>query len=1091
MKPKLIPLAILLLAGLIALCAAGLLTDGSLDYVSAGDIPLASIVISEICAKNDTIIEDNTDKHYDYIELYNLGEAVNLAGYTLTDGTRRSDPFGDFYLPAGGYRVIFLDNDVTGFALSSTGGDCIQLLDPYGRIVFQTSTSAMGADQVMLYDSDGTYLLSYMASPGFPNDAAGVAAFREGAEATDSPLVISEILTRNQSALPDENGVYSDAIELYNRSETEIQLGLYCLTDNPAARFRFRLPDRVLAPGEYLVIFCDSLNYTADSGVVHANFSLSVGETLMLTGPDGSYAAQEIFLTADNTSLVLTEEGSYKPMAVSMGYPNTEEGIALCAKATLDETLPLVINELLLSSAGVPYQGAFLDVVEICNISDKKVSTEGWYLSDGGNPYAYTLPKETLSPGEVMVIVCSQENTGFALSDGETVRLTAPSKLHAPTVPCVSAESGMSVQRISEGYDLAFPSIGYENNEEGQLAFTNGSTSSGLMISEVMSANKSYLRGPYATTCDWVELYNGSKETIDLSGYSLSDDTEALFMLPQILLEPGQYQIVLLSQDTRNLISGYPILPFSLAATGEQLYLCSVDSVVDYLNVPSLEQDTSFGRSSDGQIAVLEKVTPEKQNSAASSISAVPTAVTAQGIYNDVVSLDVTLCGEGTIYYTTDCSKPTRRSTPYTGAITLQKSTVIRAICIEPGKTASDVLNLTYLINENHALPVVSLVTEPDNLWSSTTGIYVAGGDLEEGTRDRSANYFQDWEKEASVSFFELDGTGFTGPCGIKIYGSNSRKQPKKSLSVLFRGSYGLSELNYPLFGDAGVDTYESFILRAGGQDAFWSRIRDELITSIAAEQTDIAVQKYRSVVVYLNGEYYGLHHLREKISEHYVAANYNVPAETVTLAEGNGTKATSFKELVNYASTHNLSNQAYFDELATMMDIPQYTDYIIAEICIANRDNSNIRFFTYEGGKWTWILYDTDLAFIHFGDDTVTQHLSLDWPNEGNYTSVVLINALLRNKDYRDMFLSRMAWQINNIWTEENINAHVQQLVAQVDPVMDRECARWQTSRSKWEGYIENIYKFARLRTSYLIPYIQDYFDLTDAQMRQYGFPI
>ena len=122
------------------------------------------------------------------------------------------------------------------------------------------------------------------------------------------------------------------------------------------------------------MVFCDSLNYLAPTGEIHANFSLSVGETLMLTGPDGSHAAMDIFLTADNTSVALEGNG-YRSMAPSLGYPNTEEGAALCAAATLDETLPLAISEVLLSGSGVPYNGAFRDVVEICNVSDSAVST--------------------------------------------------------------------------------------------------------------------------------------------------------------------------------------------------------------------------------------------------------------------------------------------------------------------------------------------------------------------------------------------------------------------------------------------------------------------------------------------------------------------------------------------------------------------------------------------------------------------------------------------------------------------------------------------------------------------------------------------
>ena len=691
-----------------------------------------------------------------------------------------------------------------------------------------------------------------------------------------------------------------------------------------------------------------------------------------------------------------------------------------------------------------------------------------------------------------MVIVCSQETTGFGLSDGEVLRLTAPSYLHAPTVLCSTPEDGMSIQRVSEGYDFDAVSLGFENSEKGIISYANSLAENSLIINEVMTSNKSYLRGPYATTCDWVELYNGTKEAVDLSEYTLSDDPDAIGIhsLPQITLDPGEYQILLLSEDSRNLINGYPILPFSLSASGEPLYLEQNGTVVDYVFIPALDQNASFGRAKDG-FAVLNTPSPGSENGEVARISEKPATLTAQGVYDDVASLNVVLCGNGPIYYTTDCSKPTKNSKLYEDGITLDRTTVVRAICIEDGKVASGVLDLIYVINEDDALPVVSIITNPQNLWSDSSGIYVAGGGRPEGTLDPTNNYFQDWERAATVSFFDSDGSGFTAPCGIKIYGSHSRKEDKKALSVLFRSNYGLSELDYPLFGDEGVDTYESFILRASGQDAFWSRMRDVLITSIAAEQTDIAVQKYRAVVLYLNGEYWGLHYIREKISEHYVAANYNVSADTVTLAEGHGSSVKAYRDLLTYARTHDLSQQIYFDEIGTMMDIPQYTDYIIAQVCIANGDNSNIRYFTYEGGKWTWILYDTDLAFIHTNGNTVLGHLSLGEAGTGSDVSAVLVQSLFKNKDYRDYFLERMAWQINNIWTEENISTHITAMVALIEPVMEKECARWDCSFSRWMGYVDSLYNFAKVRTDYLLPYIQDYFDLSDAEMRQYGFTL
>ena len=1081
--------AFILIAALLALCITALIFDGSTRLPAQGDAPLAQIIISEICAKNDTIIEDSTDKHRDYIELYNPGEALNLAGYTLTDGTRHSEPLGDFYLPAGGYRIIFLDNDTTGFALSSTGGDCIQMLDPYGRIVVQTSTSAMGSDQVMLYDSDGTYLLSSMASPGFSNDATGVAAFREGSQAEEAPLVISELLTRNQSAVPDENGVYADAIELHNNSADNIQLGLYCITDNPESRFRYRLPDKVLAPGDYLVVFCDSLNYIAENGYIHANFSLSVGETLMLTGPDGSYSALDIRLTADNTSLALTEDGSYEPMAVSLGYPNTEDGALLCADAILDENLPLAINELLLSSAGVPYEGSFRDVVEIRNISDAAVSTEGWYLSDGGDPYAYSLPKEKLSPGEVMVIVCSQETTGFALSEGEVLRLTAPSLFHAPTVTCVTPEPGMSTVLLSEGYGTDYPSLGYDNTEDGQLSWQKDNIPEGLMISEVMTANESYLRGPYATTCDWVELYNGSKETIDLSGYSLSDDPDVSHMLPQILLEPGQYQIILLSENTRNLIAGYPVLPFSLAAVGEQIYLTGNGCAADYLQIPRLSQNTSYGRTGNGLPSILENVTPGKVNGDAAPVSDMPETLTAQGVYDDVDSVEVVLCGEGTIYYTTDCSVPDSSSRQYTGPITLTETTVIRAVSVEEGKAFSDVLDLTYVINENDTLPVVSLVAEPDDLFSYASGIYSKGPNA--GSYPYfGANFFQDWERKATVSLFELDGNGFTAPCGIKIHGNFSRAQSKKSFAVMFRGYYGTAELSYPLFSEDGLDTYEAFVLRAGGQDFYQANMRDELFTSLAADYTDLAVQKYRPVVLYLNGKYWGVYYIREKINEHYIAGNYNVPADTVIMGEQNGHDGDMYTTLVDYARTHNLARAEHYEYVCSQMNVEQYMDYIIAEICIGNQDNSNIRYFTYPGESWRWIFFDTDLSMRSARYDSVSEHLNPDGTAALDYISTDLINALLKNPDFKKAFLQRTAWQLNTIWTEQNINARIDEIQQAISADMERDCLRWEEhTYAQWQHQVTYLRKIAADRARYVSMYIQNYFGLSNAQMKAYGF--
>ena len=700
MQKRNIFLAAVLAACLAVSCVAALMLEIPEDI--SADTPTARLIFSEICARNESIITDNAGRYRDYIEIYNPGEDLNLAGYVLTDGSFKSAPLGEFWIPGGGYRILFLGDENVGFGLASSG-DCIQLLDPLGRIVVQTNTAAMGTDQVMLYDN-GTYLLSAHASPGFPNSMEGVTAFREGSVSNDLPLVISEVLAQNSSSLPDEQGRYCDVVELYNRSDSPVRLGGWCLSDSVRQRLCWRLPDVTLQSGEYLLIFCDGDSYVSDSGTVHAGFGLSLGETLCLTDPTGSYSLLDISFPGEDTSLSLTENDTYEAADVSLGYPNTEEGSLLFAQSRVNQQAELAISELLLSSAGVPYEGAFRDVVEIRNISSQAVSTEGWYLSDGGDPYAYALPQKQLKPGECLVVICDKETTGFGLSRGEYLRLTGPDYRHGPLLSCNVQEMYKSIALLEgdTAYTCAPVSLGYPNTDEGQGLYAEKQAPQGLMLSEVMTGNRSYLPGAYGTTCDWVELYNPTKKDILLSDYYLSDDPDELrtYSLPAVTLAPGEYYVILLSEDSHNLRKGYEVLPISLSSEGEGLYLSDNANITDYLLIPQLEIDTAWGRKDD-LTAQLARPTPGESNANIVTYSAVPQAVTAQGVYDDVEYVDVVLKGNGDIYYTTDCTAPNKRDTRYTGPIRLTQTTVIRAICIEDGKRASQVLDLTYLINEN------------------------------------------------------------------------------------------------------------------------------------------------------------------------------------------------------------------------------------------------------------------------------------------------------------------------------------------------------------------------------------------------------
>ena len=1099
MRMKEIGIALVLLVALLSAVAVGLAIDRAASSTEVGvDPEVVDLLITEICAKNTDIIEDSRGKHSDYIEIYNRGGDCNLHGFTLSDGKNTSAPFGDTPLKAGEYKTFFIDKDLTGFSLSSAGGETLFLYNRDGSTVVQVTLSPMGENQVMEWQETG-YAITDRATPGYPNTEEGYLLLTQGLPDEDPAVVISELLLSNRYAFPDRSGTFSDVIELYNKTEAPISLKGYYLSDNFENRFRYALPDVVIPAGGYLAVFCDGSG-VYEGGEIHAGFSVSSEETLYLTSPAGKYTSASAGETADDLSLSLTENG-FESRSVSIGYPNTDEGELAFAESRIDYENPLVISEILLSGGEVPYGGVYVDVVELYNKGWETINTKGYYLSDGEDPYKFPLPETILAPGDCLVVICDGKgegwNANFGLAQGEVLRLVCPDHRYGVSTMVLEAEDGYSMMWQDDEEGGAFRegavTLGYPNTEEGRTAYLQALLADTLQISEVISSNTESLPGAYATTCDWVEIYNPTDAPISLEGWYLTDDSDELTKgkLPAETVQPGEYYVIFLSKDTENLRKGYPVVPFGLSSSGDSLCLVYEGKVKDWAFVPALGTNVSYGRP-DGELefSVLASVTPNASNGMAAAETEVPVAVTAQGVYNDVESLSVVLEGEGEIYYTTDCTAPTVNSTRYTGPISLSETTVIRAFSVAEGKTESKVLDLTYIINENHTIPVASLVTEPDNLWDYYEGIYVMGPGASPNAPYIGANFWQNWEREASVSLYEKDGSGFSSPCGIRIFGGYSRQQDMKSLSCFFRGEYGANQLSYPLFGEAGLDVYEAFVFRNTGQDYNGARMRDALLTDLASSAMYMPVQKNRPVVLYLNGEFWGVYYIREKINENYIAGNYNVSPDTVTLDRGEGS-TTEYKNFVKYVKKNDLSDPEVYATVAAQMDIDQYIDYMIAQIYICNLDNVNVKFFKIGEGKWTWILFDVDYSTTFTTNNTVAAHLDPDGTGTNNYFSTDLINGLLENGEFRDKFLTRFAWQIENVWSYERVLPVIDSYCDAIRPEMERDCERWELSYRTWEKSVERIRTFFKNREGYVVEDLQDWFKLTDAQMEAYGFDL
>lgn len=1099
MRKKELFIALLLLVALLAAVAVGLAIDRAASSTEPGVEPeVVDLLITEICAKNTEIIEDSRGKHSDYIELYNQGEDCNLHGFTLSDGGNTSAPFGDTPFKAGTYLVLFIDRDLTGFSLSAAGGETLFLYNRDGSVAAQVTVSPMGENQVMEWQETG-YAITERPTPGYPNTEEGYLLMTQGVPDEDPAVVINELLLSNRYALPDQNGVYSDVIELYNRSEEDVFLSGYYLTDNLENRFRYALPAVTLPAGGYLLVYCDGTGAYED-GELHANFAVSAEETLYLTSSAGKYTSAPAGEAPEDVSLSLVE-GAFGLCGVSLGYPNTEAGEEAFTASRYDLENPLVISEILLSGGDVAFEGVFADVIELFNRGSETINTKGYYLTDGDDPYKYPLPEAILAPGDCILLVCDGKDEGwhanFALSAGETVSILCPDYRYGESVDVIRPEDGKSLVREDSedggAYRVGEVSLGFANTEEGRAAYLQSILPDTLWISELVTSNTESLPGSYGTYCDWVEIYNPTNQPISLEGWYLTDDPDEPMMgkLPAETVQPGEYYVIFLSKDTENLRKGFPVVPFGLSSSGDRLFLMREGLVMDSVLIPALRTNVSYGRpSGQAAFAVLGAVTPNAANGGAAMATETPSAATAQGVYNDVSSLSVVLEGEGEIYYTTDCTTPTAASTLYTGPILLTETTVIRAVSLAAGKTESEILDLTYILNENHSLPVASLVTEPDNLWDYYEGIYVEGPGASSKFPYTGANFWKKWEKEATVSLYEMDGTGFTSPCGIRIFGAYSRALPMKSFSCFFRGVYGENQLNYPLFGEEGLDVYEAFLFRNAGQDFDGARMRDPLLSELASTAMYMPCQKNRPVILYLNGEFWGIYYIREKINENFIAGNYNVAPEDVILDVSHGSTK-EYKEFLSYVKKHDLSDPEAYAYVESQMDIDQYIDYIVMQIYIGNLDNGNIRFFKAGDGKWTWLMYDVDQSTFYVKNDTVAEHLNPKGTGTNDWFSTELINGLLKNPGFKEKFLRRFAWQIENVWNCERVNAAIDRYYAAILPDKERDCDKWDLSYSTWKWAVGYLRDFFEAREGYVVEDIQNWFKLSDAQMKDYGFDL
>ena len=710
----------------------------------------------------------------------------------------------------------------------------------------------------------------------------------------------------------------------------------------------------------------------------------------------------------------------------------------------------LVINELMVKNHATfaDADGDAPDWVELKNVSDEPIALDSLGLSDKEYKVFHFSSGE-LAPGGIL-LVCADKKDGeghvdFAVSKGETIRLTDGDGL---LIDSVKAESGTADLSLARGEDgkfsvCSYPSPGFENSGAGYDAWQDTLyCDSPLILSEVMVYNNSLLKQSVLGCCDWVELKNVSDAPLSLSDYCLSDDDDnyELFPLPDMTLGAGRSVLVLCSAKEGKTDKGCFKAPFELDSERERLYLSRGGKVVDRLFIHDVPYGCTFGRLPEQNGAFyFDRPTPGEDNKPGyRRVSATPESLLNDGVYNDCSSVIVELAGKGDIYYATDASLLSLSSQRYTGAFEVTKTCVVKAISVEPGCLPSRPLVLNYILNENHSLPVVSLTADDPN---NFTLMYNGGK--------------KDIELPGSLSFYE-EGGSFTVPCGIDMHGETSLSLKKKNMGIHLRGVYGQEALDYDLFG-GGVTHFSGFVLRAG-QDQSSSVIRSELFENLCLQYSDaVLAQRSRYVVLYVNGEYRGIYALMEKLNEKYYANYAGVSSDSVTVLKSPTSRESAFyKEVVDFAKSNDLRSPEVYAEFCRRLDIDSLIDWIIIEGFSGNSDINpgNVRYCrsTENDGRWRHMLYDLDSTFV----EKNKCYANILGQKSAPYYAFV--GPLLQNDEFRERLLRRAGEVYASVLTDENVLAEIDRLSTLIAPEIERNNQRFGIEKGKWDGAVRTL---------------------------------
>jgi len=648
-----------------------------------------------------------------------------------------------------------------------------------------------------------------------------------------------------------------------------------------------------------------------------------------------------------------------------------------------------------------------------------------------------------------------------------------------------------------------------------------------LVINEVMASNAVTIADEDGDYTDWLELYNTSNTTIDLSQYWLTDDKDEQkkWHLPAIQLLPDEHLLVFCSGKDK--LSGELHTNFKISAAGEKVRIYNGSGTeIDQLESIGVSTDFSFGSKKDGSAEriIFEVPTPGFTNGAESPYFNAVRFSQKGGIYSQSFSLELTGDDTTDLFYTIDGSIPSVLGIEYSNSIALDKSLlstknisdivmspddvnhlpvgdfpqviVLRVAKFYNGKRVSPVSTQTYLIKDLTLpiieLPIVSIATDSLSLFSQDTGIFVPGIHFDNSDPNFSGNYFQsgqEWERLINVEYFSPQSNqSFNQECGVRMHGSGSRKPPQKAMKLYARSTYGKSTFDAEVLTEKPFISFKRLMLKPFYSS--WSQNGcTDYIAGRMAKNLNVEYLAAEPILLFVNGEYWGIYYLQERLDERYIEQNTGVEEDSIDIIESwygqvNEGNNKNFSALYDFIEDNDLTNSTNYKRVSEWMDIDNFIDYQIFEAFISNYDwpSNNMKCWRdrKEGAKWRWIFFDADGALENITFNGLVHSTDINgtgWPSSPR--STLFLRKLLENTTFSEKYKQRLRQLLNDELYTNDLQTLVDNLGYLLNDEIENQSKRFgkPISVSEWKKNMSSLRYFLGVRACWMVVHAEEMF--------------